>query len=383
MTELAPDSAETPEIKDQSHTQDGLTLARVDYPGAGRWPLISDIATGLTDIYRSVFKPQSVSEVQNDKAYGQMADFLSGSKVNLDNLAGTLNKILTGQGLPEIKIEKMDESRSNRKLSACGDCAPSTTRRGEYFMGTGVLSMPESLINSSDKALAGAVALHEVNHFTQDVLVTRAIMDDVAKENPANFLDAVSKRYKEKVGSVPERDFLESVERLRKEKGELNPQERNRANVILEGFAQQLAEKGKPLASIDYDNIVNLQNMLKNSENPDSTLEYATPEDVVKQMIRAAGLPENARANNNWYRTLFGDSNWSAKDVMRKFGNPYSKTFDAQAARSELTSHLENRRLNVGPYVVSEGGVYLGFEHERESRMIEQEFASFLARKKS
>lgn len=381
MGNPAPESAETPAIEDQNQSPEGLTLARVDYPGAGRWPLISDIATGLTDIYRSVFKPQSVPEVQNDKAYKQMTDFLSGPNVSLDNLAGTLNRILTDQGLPEIKVEKMDESRSHRKLSACGDCAPSTTMRGEYFLGTGILSMPESLLNNPDKALAGAVALHEVNHFTQDVLATRAIMDDVAKENPANFLDAVSKRYKERIGNVPERDFLESVERLRKEKGELNPQERNRANVILEGFAQQLAEKGKPLASIDYDNIVNLQNMLKNSENPGSTLESATPEDIVKQMLRVAGLPENARANNNWYRTLFGDSNWSAKDVMRKFGNPYSKNFDPKAARSELTSHLENRRLNVGPYVLSEGSVYLGFEHERESRMIEQEFAAFFVRK--
>ncbi len=382
MGNPARESAEEPAIENQSPAQEGLTLARVDYPGAGRWPLVSDIATGLTDIYRSIFKPQSVPEVQNDKAYGQMADFLSGSNVNLDNLAGTLNKILTDQGLPQVKVEKMDESRSHRKLPACGDCAPSTVRSGEYFMGTGILSMPESLINNPDKALAGAIAMHEVNHFTQDLLVTRAIMDDVAKENPANFLDAVSKRYTEKVGNAPERDFLESVERLRKEKGELTPQERNRANVILEGYAQQLAENGKPLASIDYDNIVNLKNMLKNSENPNSTLDSITPEEMVKQMMRVVGLPEDVRANNTVYRVLFGDSNWSAKDVMRKFGNPYSKTFDPHAAREKLNSHLEARRWNVGPQVLSEQSVYLGYEHERESRMIEQEFAAFFARRK-
>jgi len=51
-------------------------------------------------------------------------------------------------------------------------------------------------------------------------------------------------------------------------------------------------------------------------------------------------------------------------------------------AREKLNSHLEARRWNIGPQVLSEQSVYLGYEHERESRMIEQEFAAFFARRK-
>lgn len=353
-----------------------------------RFPLGDWMAGSVRELYHSVFK--STPSLQNDQTFERVANLLLDPKMNFDSFRTGMNEILVEKGLPPVNFLKMDEQTSNPKPAACNNKRAALTVLGSYYLGSGTFRMPESLIKSGNLFKVGNVALHEINHFEQDVLITRAIMDDVAKLGPGNFYRDVSARYKSMVGVEPSAGFLRDVEKARDGR-ELSSAERSRAEILMQSVIDRRIDGPTEMfAGADKNYFQNLRCMLANSLDPSSTMKIS-PGELIQKMISTAESMQysNESKVQRDARLFFADGRRTdeaaaqerIKNIKLYFGDPNASNFDELAARLKLNDFFDNRLIQLQHSVSAGHQIYKGHFHESESFEVGNSFTDFLRRK--
>lgn len=372
MGDTAPESAETPKITDQSQPPQGLTLDRVEYPTQY---LFESTYKTLADLYNSVVNPASRPELDSEQVFSRVGDLLLSPKMNFDNLTAGFNQILKDLGISPVRIEKGQEF--DLSPEGCGhDCKSDGTNNGSYLPGQGRIKLPERLFNGANVFQLGNSLLHEANHYAQDILVTRAIIDDALKANPQadpkspEFLAAISSKYEERFRVKPSNDFLRSVVEMRNGK-ELSPQERIRADRMTEGLAEHGADTLLPSAKRD-------RQSMKEWAYRARTGAYS-PQEFVRHLLKVVDpASESVEGMKDWKRMLFANEKITARDIIRGFGDPDSPNFDAERARTGLVQLFNRRASDLYSSARDEHYTYKDYSHEVESFRLGDSFQKYL-----
>lgn len=381
MTKAAPDSAETPDAADSSVAPGALALNEVDYPRDRRSYL--DIVVGtVSDLYQSVVNPASKPELINPDVFDKVGKLVSApGKMDITKLQDGFNAILAERGIPPLKMYSFNQSHSDVENNACNDnCAgdvPEGGTRGTYITGQGVVGINERVLKSLNTVGLGKTALHEANHYMQDILVTRAIMDDVAKTKPGNFLAAVSQAYKERIGVEPKVSFLQDVEKYRAGV-ELTPEQRSRADWLIRGRTELKEDFKKP--DINQDLATMNQILKKLVDSVTSVNPALVPTAMVKDLFHIVDpAQDNSEQVRMMRRILFADEIITKNDLVRMFGiGPSSPDFDVNRARTVLTRLMQERQNAL---VISKGlqqDRYNNYTHEDESYAVGDAFHSYI-----
>ncbi|MCW5823776.1 MAG: hypothetical protein KIT34_13305 [Cyanobacteria bacterium TGS_CYA1] len=365
---------EIAESTNQRQPESGVTFTPEKYAGAHRWPFESTFRS-LTDLYQSVVNPSSAPELENDKVFKPVRDLLFGPKSSIQDFNTGFNQILKDQGLPPVQIIKSKES--DALPPGCGiECNPEGSTDGAYISGNGKIRLPERIFDSQNLIRLGVIVMHEANHFTQDILVTRALIDDALKANPqANinskeFLAFISSKYQERFNITPKDDFLNSVLEMRNGK-ELSPAERLRADRLTEGRMAKAKDGLLPSARNDLQALKNWTFEIRSGN--------VAPEDLVRKLIEVADPNfDNSKNSQDWRRILFASDKIKVEDVIQRFGDPNKPDFDRSRAKSELLKLLTSRTNDLRKDELNEFLEYEDYSHEVESRRVGDSFESFL-----
>lgn len=365
---------EIAESTNQRQPEAGVAFTPVEYPGAHRWPFESTFRS-LTDLYQSVVNPSSTPELENDKVFKPVRDLLFTPKLNFQDFNNGFNQILKDQGLPPVQMIKTKEFEA--LPPGCGiECKPEGNTDGLYLYGQGKIEIPERVFDGQNLIRLGGTVMHEANHFTQDILVTRALIDDAIKANPqanANskeFLELISAKYKERFDVKPTDEFLNSVLELRNGK-ELSPMERLRADRLTEGRIAKVKDGFLPSAEEDRQSLKNWTFKIKSGK--------AAPEDLVRKLIEVADPNfDNSKNSQDWRRVLFGSDKITVEDIVQGFGDPNKPNFDPERAKSALLKLFKTRIDDLKESYRKEYFQYLDYPHEVESRRVGDSFESYL-----
>lgn len=350
----------------------------------------SGIINSFQNLYRSVFA--SSPALQNDQVFSEVSRMLLSPDWNLDSLRVGMNQILDHKGLPGIKIGIMDPMIANKPISLCSNSRTSENILGFYQTGTGQLRISEDLLKSHNAFRVGDIILHETNHFEQDVLITRAIMDDVAKENPSNFLEAVSSRYKERVGKTPTAAFLNSVAKVRNGE-ELSFAERSRAEILLQSYAElPIQGPQKKEAASQRDILQSYICMLDNSLDPASASDRKiSPAQLIDKLVSLAQAMQHSSFSRDERnaRIFFGDDKRTTEEettqritqILNRFGEPGARAFSESRARLELAKFLQERMQALTAEFKSNYSTYRESFHETESFAVGAAFVKYLQNK--
>ncbi|QQR57107.1 MAG: hypothetical protein IPG59_19290 [Candidatus Melainabacteria bacterium] len=384
MTKAVPNSAETPETTDQSIASNALTLSEVDYP-RDRRSFVDVVVGTVSDLYQSVVNPASKPELVNPDVFDKVNRLVSGpGKMDITKLQDGFNAILAERGVPPLKMYSFNQTDSDVENNACNDnCAgdvPEGGTRGTYILGQGLVGINERVLHSLNTVGLGKTALHEANHYMQDILVTRAIMDDVSKTKPGNFLEAVSQAYKERIGTEPNVRFLQDVEKYRGGV-ELTPEQRSRADWLIRGKTELKDDVKRP--NIDQD--LNRMNQIlkKLIDSATSANPSLVPIAMVKDLFHLVDPAQDNDGNVlDLRRILFADQKITKNDLVRMFGvGPTSPDFDVNRARTVLTRLMQERQSSL---IVSKGlqqDRYANYTHEDESYAVGSAFHSYIKRR--
>lgn len=359
---------------------EGVRFAQVDYPGSQR-TVVDTVTEAASDIYRSIFSKESKPELENERIFEQVSKLVLSPKLDIQTLQDGFNAILKEHNLPGLKLESF--AQPSIPAGGCGDnCAvPKGALLGETLPGEGIIRINERMFKSGNVVQLGKTLMHEANHYFQDILITRALMDDLSKTNPGNLLQAVSDAYKMKYGVEPKMSFLQTIADLRNNTP-LNQAERARADYLATGKIAQKQDTMRPNANFDLDQSRRFAEMLKNSGNPESNLEKMSPKEMAQMLYDAVG-PDKANDPNARIlrRIFFGDEEVSQASLREMFGNPNSDSFDSEKARTALTKLLERRIKSLGSSSYLQFVNYRRYPHEMESYALGESFHAFLRRR--
>ncbi len=341
---MAERVAESNNHSDEIESRQGSASLEVDYAGGQRtWR--DSVSETFNNIYRSIFDQSARPELENTDVYDKVKKLVLSPNLDMASLQSGLNDILQGHGIPKVKLEELSESHSGSGI--CGDnCGiPEGARLGAYFTGEGSIGINTQIFKTGNMVQLGKTVLHEANHHMQDILLTRAIMDEVARNKSPNFLESVSQIYTQRFGRKPLDSFLQDVEKFRGGK-ELSPAEQQRANWLAEGWIARAQDAQRPNAKADLDTMKQFAKMLQDGGT--------NPKEMAEKLLAALDPANDSDPDAQRLRRLFfANEPFSSRQFKKQFGDPNSSSFDSKTAFRAFKDFidLQIQRLEKSEYL--------------------------------
>lgn len=308
-----------------------------------------------SEIYTSVhgtgnIVDQSRPVFQGERAFAEIARLYQSNPQSLADLQAGFDRILASHGLPPVRIRPMGDNDQLPNSSSCAVNKPEINLFGQYLTGQGTLLMRDVFAtngtNPNLPRLLSQVA-HEITHHEQTVLMTRAIIQDVAAANSNNLIQDVQSRFKEIMGADINPDFLKSV--LDASAGKpLTPAERQRADALINAEKERMAvsQDNRQLVS-RKSQLDDLQCRLENSASPESNLPKMEPSALARLLLLVADSVTTNPGDEGLRETAqlyFGTSSPDPTALRRAIGDPESANFDPVQAREAMIRLLSQRR---------------------------------------